>query len=66
MSVFEIIDGIVEIACSWRFYLCLGVGILLIIATINLVLYEPVAWVVSACIFIAAFVVGWRWDSPSK
>jgi hypothetical protein len=66
MSFLELIGDLIDLICSWRFYLCLGAGLLIGAGILKVVSFEPVAWVLAGGVFIAAFVVGWRWESSSE
>lgn len=66
MGIFELIGGLAELTGSWRLYLCIAGGLLLVYALTSFITYEPFEVVLSACIFIASFVFGWRWESAAR
>jgi predicted branched-subunit amino acid permease len=62
MALLELIEGIVELWCSWRFYLCLAVGLGVAVLLHHLVPDQGWVYLMSVPLVIAALVGGWRWQ----
>ncbi|RYD18829.1 MAG: hypothetical protein EOP88_21220 [Verrucomicrobiaceae bacterium] len=59
----DLISGLAELACSWRFYLCFGIAAG-VIAAVHLT-FPNQAWVyfISVPTGIAGFILGFYWES---
>jgi hypothetical protein len=65
MTLLEVIDGIVDLVCSWRLYLCLGIGVG-VAALFHASFPDRVwVWFVSVPLVVTSFIVGWRWQEAA-
>jgi hypothetical protein len=62
MALLELVEGIVELWCSWRFYLCLAVGLGVAFLLHHLVPDRGWVYFISVPLVIIALVSGWRWQ----
>ncbi len=63
MNMLELIDGIIELLSSWRYYLYVLVGLGLGALILSLIANQLLAWILAGGVGLCCFVVGWRWDS---
>jgi hypothetical protein len=62
MALIELVEGIIELWCSWRFYLCLAIGLGVAVLLHHIVRDEGWVYFISVPLFVVALVSGWRWQ----
>jgi hypothetical protein len=63
MGLIELIEGIVELWCSWRFYVCLCLAAGIAISLHNTFPHQSWVWFVSVPTVIAGIGLGFRWQA---
>jgi hypothetical protein len=61
-ALLELIEGVVELWCSWRFYLCLAIGVGCAIILHRAIPDVGWVWFLSIPFAVASVVVGWFWQ----
>jgi hypothetical protein len=62
MWIVDLIGGICEIWSSWRFYICVGIALIIAIILHSVFSDQNWVWFVSSPIFIFGLVAGFYWE----
>ena len=63
MSLWTIIETVLDWICNWRFNVCFWGGVLLALTVPSYISYQPLQWIAAGFFFVTGVIIGIRWDS---
>jgi len=63
MGIFEFLSELLELFLSWRFYLCIAIGLIIAYFFHSIFPGAVWPWFISVPGIISSLIIGWRWQT---